>query len=206
MRMFWTAMVVVTTFALSQTANAADFQTLTVQDVAAIVTEAGGTDVRVNESKDLSFVNFKLGEVTYSFSLRLCSKDDKSKCGGLLMGVGYKMSETDTLELFNNFNRSVPFLTAVKLDNNLMAFGRFVVTLGGVDRENIKTNIALLLLGPELLAEVQKAQVVASVGGNPALLSQMRYQPLRLQPVALTPEQIARLSDDRLIARFRLPR
>lgn len=203
MRILSAALAALLLLAMSARAYAADINLLTAPDVAAIVAEAGGTDVQVGEQGGITFINFRIGNQPYSYSLRLCDKNDRTKCAGLLMAMGFQLEASHNLELFNNFNTAVPFLTAVKLNNELMAFGRFTVTLGGVTRENIKSNMAFLALAPQLFVEFQKSQVVASVGtdGKPVA----GVAPAKLVPVKLTAEQASRLMDEALISKVKLP-
>jgi hypothetical protein len=118
------------------------------------------------------------------------------------MAIGFTATERDTVEVFNNFNKTVGFLTAVKLDSNTMAFGRFVVALGGITKENVAANLGLLTIAPELYGEFMKSQVVASTGpAGQVLLSQPNAAPAALQPVALTVEQVKAMTDDALAAK-----
>jgi hypothetical protein len=121
------------------------------------------------------------------------------------MAAAYRMSPQHNVELFNSFNRSVPFLTAVKLDSSVMAFGRFVISLGGVTRENVKANIDFLRLAPELFLSFEKSQVIASVDAGAAQLSQATAAPIKPEPVALTRAEMARLMDEALLANVKLP-
>ena len=57
------------------------------------------------------------------------------------MASGFKSS--DTVESLNNFNKAIGFVTAVKLNNETMAFGRYVVALGGITVENVGANFEL---------------------------------------------------------------
>lgn len=177
-------------------ASAADLTVFTADEVMAIVTASGGTNVERKDVDGQTIVIFDLGGKRYVFSLDLCQKEDTSKCLGLLMAVGFKASEIETLEMLNNFNKSVGFLTAVKLDSGTIAFGRFVVSVGGITRENVAANLALLTLAQEVYVAFAKSQVVASSGaGGQVLLSQPNTPPA-LQPVALTPEQVKSMVDD----------
>jgi hypothetical protein len=184
---------------------AADIKLFTAQEVVAILNEAGATDVQRDDGEGVSFISFKFGDQPYSFSLRLCDKNDRGRCGGLLMAAAYRMSPQHNVELFNSFNRSVPFLTAVKLDSGVMAFGRFVIALGGVSRDNVKANIDFLRLAPELFLSFEKSQVIASAGTGAAQLSQVDAGPAKLVPVALTRAEAARLMDEALLANTKLP-
>lgn len=203
MRIVTAALAALLLLAMSVRAQAANIDVFTSQEVAAIIAEAGGTDVQVAEGNGLTYINFKIGAQPYSYSLRLCDNTDKTKCAGLLMAMGFQMEPGFNLELFNNFNASVPFLTAVKLNNELMAFGRFVVSLGGVTRENVKSNMAFLALAPQLFMEFQKSQIVASIGPDGKPVAGMT--PPKLVPVKLTSEQMKRLMDDALVAKVKLP-
>lgn len=181
-------------------ASAADVTAFTAESVAAIAIGLGGTNV---ESKG-SLTVFDLNGQKYVFSRELCQKDDPSKCIGLLMASGFKTTPQDTVEVFNDFNKSIGFVTAVKLDNNTMAFGRFVVALGGITADNVKANFGLFSAAPELYNEFVKSQVVSSIGtGGQVLLAQPTAAPAKLQPVALTAEQVAAMTSDALAAKAR---
>jgi hypothetical protein len=205
MRIVSAALAAVMFWSLPAPALAANINVFTAQEVVAILNEAGATDVQRDDGDGISFISFKLGDQPYSFSLRLCDKTDRSRCGGLLMAAAYRMSPQHNVELFNSFNRSVPFLTAVKLDSSVMAFGRFVISLGGVTRENVKANIDFLRLAPELFLSFEKSQVIASVDAGAAQLSQATAAPIKPEPVALTRAEMARLMDEALLANVKLP-
>jgi hypothetical protein len=205
MRILSAVLAALMLWSLPAPALAANINVFTAQEVIAILNEAGATDVQRDDGDGISFISFKLGGQPYSFSLRLCDKTDRSKCGGLLMAAAFRMSPQHNVELFNSFNRSVPFLTAVKLDASVMAFGRFVIALGGVTRENVKANIDFLRLAPELFLSFEKSQVIASLEPGVAQLSQANAAPTEFVPVALTRAEAARLMDEALLANAKLP-
>jgi hypothetical protein len=190
---------------LSAGAGAADIKILTADTLTAIATAAGGTNIQRKDSGDgQALIVFQLEGKTYVFSLELCDKDDKSKCGAVLMATGLKGSASDTHEIINDFNATVGFLTAVKL-GDVIAFGRYVVVLGGISAENTGVNFGLVTLAQDLYAEFLKSRVVASTGApGQVLLSQPDAAPAVLQPVALTPEQMKSMANDAFAAKIKL--
>lgn len=203
MRILSAALAALLFIAMPAQTMAADIKVLTPDIAVALATAVGGTNVQRKDADGQTVVVFEHTGKTYVFSLELCDKDDKSKCGGLLMAMGFKSS--DTVETFNNFNKAIGFVTAVKLDNETMAFGRYVVALGGITAENIGANFGLLTIAPELYGEFAKSQIISSIGANgQVLLSQANPEPAALQPVALTIEQVKSMANDALAAKAKL--
>lgn len=181
-------------------AVAADISLLTVEEIEAIVGEAGGTEVERAEAGGATFVRAKFQDQPYAFALLLCDKDDKTKCAGVLMSTAFKLSEHHNADLFNDFNKAVPFITAVKLNSELMAFGRFAVSLGGVTRENLKANLSFLSVAPQIFVEWEKRRVIASTGtGAATTLAQTAAPSTKLEPVELTGEQVTGLMEQALL-------
>lgn len=186
--------------ALPQAARAETITDFTPENVSAILTEVGATNIKPGLQDGVTFINFELGGLPYSYSIRLCNVAAElgPGCLGLLMAIGFEMPDKISLEIFNSFNRKWPLATSVKIDDKTMALGRFMFSPGGVSRENLKANIALLTGAPEAFRTHLSSQVVASLQqGQPQFTRVSTGGALR--PIRLSPKDIAHLMDDRAV-------
>jgi hypothetical protein len=182
------------TTAMALTASAAPITTFTSENVKAIVTAAGGTNIKTESTDGVPYVNFDYQGLKYSASIRFCDKGTTKNCQGLLLAIGFEADPADTLETINSFNYGLPMVTAVKPDANTLAFGRFVTSIGGIQDSNVAANLGMLVASPSIYAEFRKTQVVASTGaGATVMLSQNAGPAPALKPVQLTPEQLTGL-------------
>lgn len=192
------AAVAIAASAIAGPAMAADLTTFTPENVKAIVTEAGGTNVTQEASDGVTFINFEMGGLPYSYSIRLCDPKGAGGCVGLLMAIGFEMEQGYTLDTLNSFNRNVPLATVVQIDSKTIAFGRFVVSLGGISAENIKANMALVSIAPELFARHLKSQVVASAdpAASGKTLPVNMPTPTAPKAIRLTPNAVTSIMEE----------
>jgi hypothetical protein len=182
----------------------AEFTAFTPENVSAIMTANGATNVTREESDGTTFINFELGGRPYSLSLRLCDK--APGCVALLMAIGFKVDEKPNLETLNAFNVAIPLTTIVKIDDSTIAFGRFVLAIGGVTRGNIEANMGAVVASPELFAMFLKSQVVASttLGGQAQMIPTSGGPVAEPTAVRLAPKDLERFVDDEALAKAKL--
>ncbi|MEQ1752811.1 MAG: hypothetical protein ABL973_01615 [Micropepsaceae bacterium] len=187
-------------------ANAATFDTFTESKATAILSAAGGANVKTEVIEGTTFISFDMDGLTYSSSLRLCDKDKTKGCLGLLLAVAFEADGTDSLEVINRFNTGAPFETAVKVDEKTIAFGRFVLASGGIEPANVAANLAVLKAAPSIYFELKKSQIVASngPGGSTTMLSQNARQIGPLRPVRLNQAQLRILMNDAMATGIKL--
>jgi len=183
--------------AQAQSALLNDF---TAENVSAVLTELGATNIKTSQNDGITFLNFELGGLPQSYSIRLCnlSAELGPGCLGLLMAIGFETPDKINLDVFNSFNRKWPLATSVKIDDKTMALGRFIFSPGGVSRENLKANIALLMGAPEAFNTHLKSQLVASLE-----LSQPTFTHIgtggAFRSIRLSPQQLVQFMDDKAV-------
>jgi hypothetical protein len=178
----------------------------TVENVSEAVRELGATNVSTARHESVSFVNFDYNGLPFSYSIRICDAAPElgPGCVGLLMAIGIDLSDQPRpLELVNSFNRSFPMVTAVIFDDKKLALGRFMFSVGGLSKDNLKANIALFAAAPAIFAKHVQSQLVASAESGPARFTRVSAG-LSLRPVHLAPQEINRYVDEKAL-RLRRP-
>ncbi|MBL8779600.1 MAG: hypothetical protein JNL06_01540 [Alphaproteobacteria bacterium] len=201
MRLVTTA-VAVLALAASTTvpsATAANVVSFTAENVKAMVTEAGGSNVTAQTAQGITFVNFELNGVPFTYSLQLCDPKGKAGCAGVLMAIGVALDQAYSLETLNSFNRDIPLVTVVQLDAKTVAFGRFAVSLGGMSSENFKANMQMVAVGPELFVRHLKGQVVAGAGTAGQAVPVSVAADSAPKPIRLSPQAMSQLVDEDLL-------
>ncbi len=153
------AAVAIAATAIAGPATAADVTSFTQENVKAVVTEAGGTNITQEVIEGIPFTQFELGGIPFTYSIHLCDKKSGA-CIGLMMATAFQ-SEAG-LSTLNSFNKTIPFATVVQIDAIKIGFGRFMTSAGGVSLDNVKMNMGLHMIAPQLFAEHLKSEVVAS--------------------------------------------
>jgi hypothetical protein len=194
--------------ALPQPANAAavvaDITEFTPENVTSMLGEIGATNIKQEKQDGIVVLSFELGGLPYAYSIQLCnvSAELGSGCLGLLMAIGFEMPEKYNAEIFNSFNKKYPMATSVRIDDKTMALGRFMFSLGGLSRDNLKANMAVMTGAPEAFRTHLRSQLTVSLEqGRPQFTRVSMGQLLR--PVRLSARDVAHLMDDRAVA---LPR
>jgi len=180
-------------------AMAANVATFTAENVKAMVTEAGGSNVKSQTADGLTFVNFDLNGVPFTYSLQLCDPKGKAGCAGVLMAIGVSLDKAPSLETLNSFNRSIPLVTVVQLDSKTVAFGRFAVALGGMSSENFKANMQMVAVGPELFVRHVKGQVIAGAGTQGQAVTVSATPEAAPKPISLSPQAMSQLVDEGIL-------
>lgn len=182
------------TTALVLSASAAPITSFTGDNVKAMLTDAGATNIKSETNAGVPFVNFEYQGLKYSASIRFCEKGTTKNCQGLLFAIGFEADAADTLDTINAFNFGLPMVTAVKPDASTLAFGRFVTSIGGIQDSNVAANLGMLVATPQIYSDFRKTQVVASSGaGATVMLSQGSSPAPALKSKELTAEQISGL-------------
>ena len=192
--------------AIAGPATAADLTTFTPENVKAIVADAGGTNITQESADGTTFINFEMGGLPFSYSIRLCDPKGAGGCVGLLMAIGFQTEEDYSLSLLNSFNRNVPIATVVQVDAKTIAFGRFVVSAGGISSENVKANMALVMIAPELFARHLKSQVVASAdpAASGKTLPVTMPAPVAPKAIRLAPKAVNSIMEEDTLSKLTL--
>jgi hypothetical protein len=185
-------------FAITPSATAANVASFTAENVKTMVTEAGGSNVK----SGLTFVNFDLNGVPFTYSLQLCDPKGKTGCAGVLMAIGVSLDKAPSLETLNSFNRSIPLVTVVQLDSKTVAFGRFAVAVGGMSSENIKANKQIVAVGPELFVRHIKSHVIAGAGTQGQAVTVSTAPEEAPKPIALSPQAMSQLVDESILKKL----
>jgi hypothetical protein len=188
--------------AIAPPATAATVVTFTAENVKAMVTEAGGSNVKSQTADGLTFVNFDLNGVPFTYSLQLCDPKGKSGCAGVLMAIGVSLDKAPSLETLNSFNRAIPLVTVVQLDAKTVAFGRFAVALGGMSSENFKANMQMVAVGPELFVRHTKGQVIAGAGTQGQAVAVSTAPEAAPTPISLSPQAMSQLVDESILKKL----
>lgn len=189
-------------FAIASSAMAASVASFTADNVKTMVTEAGGSNVTSQTAEGITFVNFDLNGLPFTYSLQLCDPKGKAGCAGILMAIGVALDQPYGLETLNSFNRDIPLVTVVQLDAKTVAFGRFAVSLGGMSSENFKANMQMVAVGPELFVRHLKGQVVASTGTEGQAVPVSATPEAAPKAIRLSPQAMSRLVDEDLLKKL----
>lgn len=200
------AAVAIAASAIAGPATAADIATFTPENVKAIVADAGGTNITTESSDGITFINFEWNGLPFSYSIRLCDSKGAGGCVGLLMAIGLQTEESYSLETLNTFNRNVALATVVQIDAKTIAFGRFVVSAGGITSDNVKANMVLVGIAPELFVRLLKSQVVASTdpAASGKTLPVNMPAPSAPKAIRLTPKAMNSIMDEEALGKLNL--
>jgi hypothetical protein len=202
MRFVTAAVAALAMSAFASSAMAANVASFTAENVKAMVTEAGGSNVTSQTAQGITFVNFDLNGLPFTYSLQLCDPKGKAGCAGILMAIGVALDKPYSLDTLNGFNRDIPLVTVVQLDAKTVAFGRFAVSLGGMSSENFKANMQMVAVGPELFARHLKGQVVASTGTAGQTVPVSATPEAEPKPIRLSPQAMSSLIDEDLLKKL----
>jgi hypothetical protein len=195
--------------AIAAPATAADITTFTSENVKAIIAEAGGTNISQETIEGTSFTRFEMGGMPFTYSTHLCDKKTGA-CIGLMMAIGFQMETTYSLSTINGFNKTIPFATAVQIDANKIGFGRFITSAGGIGTDNVKTNMGLHMIAPQLFMEYVKSEVVASAdpaaAGKIAPVSMSTETPTASKAVLLSARDMNLIADKDVLNKLKLPK
>lgn len=202
MRLMTAAAFALAASAVAPSATAANVATFTAENVKAMVTESGGSNVKSETAEGITFVHFELNGVPFTYSLQLCDPKGKGGCAGLLMAIGVALDQPYSLDTLNSFNRAIPLVTVVQIDAKTIAFGRFAVAVGGMSSENFKANMQMVAVGPELFVRHLRSQVVASTGAEGQAVPVSATSEAAPTPVRLSPQAISAIVDEELLKKF----
>jgi hypothetical protein len=202
MRLVTAAVAALAVSAIAPSAMAANVVSFTAENVKAMVTEAGGSNVTSQTAQGITFVNFDLNGLPFTYSLQLCDPKGKTGCAGILMAIGVALDQPYGLETLNSFNRDIPLVTVVQLDAKTVAFGRFAVSLGGMSSENFKANMQMVAVGPELFVRHLKGQVVAGAGTAGQAVPVSAAPEAAPKAIRLSPQAMSRLVDEDLLKKL----
>lgn len=188
--------------AIAPSAMAANVASFTAENVKAMVTEGGGSNVTSQTAEGLTFVNFDLNGLPFTYSLQLCDPKGKAGCAGILMAIGVALDQPYSLDTLNSFNRDIPLVTVVQIDAKTIAFGRFAVAMGGMSSENFKANMQMVAVGPELFVRHLKGQVVASTGTAGQAVPVSATPEAGPKAVRLSPQAMSRLVDEETVKKL----
>jgi hypothetical protein len=176
-------------------AQSAPVQNFTVENVSAIIQEIGGTELAVSKDGSLTHVAFKLEGEPVVFTIGLCDIDKRQPgCMGLTMLFFFDLEPGHTLEAINEFNVNFGLTMAMRVDNKVLAFGRFVLAHGGITSGNVKSNYAMLAEAPGAFANMMKGKQVASVDpARPSASLSVAPAPQAARRVAPSAEQLRAL-------------
>lgn len=202
MRLVTAAVAALAVSAIAPSAMAANVASFTADNVKAMVTEAGGSNVTSQTAEGITFVNFDLNGLPFTYSLQLCDPKGKAGCAGILMAIGVALDQPYSLETLNSFNRDIPLVTVVQLDAKTVAFGRFAVSLGGMSSENFKANMQMVAVGPELFVRHLKGQVVAGAGTTGQAVPVSATPEAAPKAIRLSPQAMSSLVDEDLLKKL----
>ena len=202
MRLVTAAVAALAVSAIAPSAMAANVASFTADNVKTMVTEAGGSNVTSQTAQGITFVNFDLNGLPFTYSLQLCDPKGKAGCAGILMAIGVALDQPYGLETLNSFNRDIPLVTVVQLDAKTVAFGRFAVSLGGMSSENFKANMQMVAVGPELFVRHLKGQVVAGAGTTGQAVPVSATPEAAPKAIRLSPQAMSRLVDEDLLKKL----
>lgn len=152
-----------------------------------VATELGATNFEESKTEKVQVVKFELAGMPIIVGLDICKEGQG--CQGILLASAFKTGEQRySLDSLNTYNRSHPFAAAILFENDTVAIGHALYSLGGIPRENFKANVAMFALLVPKFVEYLRAQLVASNGTN-NVMRQVSYGP-GLRPVLLTPDQV----------------
>jgi hypothetical protein len=193
-------------FAISAPATAATITTFTPEVVKTIVTEAGGTNITQETAEGISFTSFELGGIPFTYSIQGC--DPKAGCVALVMVAAFETEVDYNLNTINGFNLKVPFATVVKIKANQIAFGRFLVSIGGITTDNIKANMGFHMLAPELFSRHAASEVVASIDATTAgkTMPVAVTAPVAPKAIRLAPKDMKVILDQDILSKIKLPK
>jgi hypothetical protein len=155
---------------------------ITAEDIAAIVRELGGQNVQIGQAEGRNVVTFSDGGVPYNLGIVQCDVRP-GKCVGLILVVVIEGGQI-SLTTINTRNKSDVFLSVAKFDETRTGIGRAHLIDSGVTRNNIALNIAAFAGAVPAAIKTLNEQVVASapqpqfLRANPA--SNPRFRPVRL--------------------------
>lgn len=147
--------------------------TLTAETVKALVMEMGGKEVEVRDLEGGKVVIFTDAGIPYQMSVAGCDSIP-GKCISLVMLVFVETGASGiTTDMVNSRNLEDFFATSLKVDDNMMAFGRGLLLAGGVTRRNLAMNIGVYANRTGEALKHFASKVVASSGlpGAPQNLS-----------------------------------
>ena len=154
-----------------------------------LVTELGGKNAQISDAEKNKVVNFEDANLPYTFGITGCDIRP-GKCMTLVMLVFLKTDPgAVTVDMVNKHNEDGFFDTAIKLDNNIVAFARGVVVDGGVARMNLAMNIVIYAALVHDGMKRLNSQLVASnnLPGSYARVAQHRSS---IQPVRASRQQV----------------
>jgi hypothetical protein len=139
-------------------------ESVSADDIAAMLREMGGVDVKISDVKGEKVVSFKDGGVPFDIAITLCEKDAPTKCIGLaqLMMLQDKSYSYETL---NTLNVETLTLTLFKKDAYI-GLARVELIDGGVTRERVSNAIAWYVAEVHDALKKLTQQVVAGVGAD----------------------------------------
>ena len=156
---------VATTLATAAANAEALIQKFNVDNVKAAITSLGITDVASRkesaDGKTIDLITFNSGATRHVGLLTVC---DEGGCLGLSLITVWDGGDTVSYETLNKFNASFHFGRAYKGSSNLLAFGRYAISDGGVSEENLRANIGNFVNGSQVFQKyVQDSAIVSSL-------------------------------------------
>ena len=130
MRFVTAAVAALAVSAIAPSAMAANVASFTAENVKTMVTEAGGSNVTSQTAQGITFVNFDLNGLPFTYSLQLCDPKGKTGCAGILMAIGVALDRP-----LRQFGASRPRLLPVRPGCVARAARCGGVVQGAADRE-----------------------------------------------------------------------
>lgn len=200
---FLTAAAALALTATAPLASAAEVKGFTVDNVKSLIAEGGGSNIAAHTVEGTQMVTFEMGGLPFAYTLQLCDTKGSGACAGLLMAIGMEVDKPYSLEALNAFNRDIAAVTVVQLDAKTIAFGRFVIAVGGINSENFKANMQFVGVAPELFVRHQASQVVASTDkGQATTVSAPTTPATAPKAVPLSAKAIGRMIDQELLGKL----
>lgn len=118
-------------------------ESVSPEQIRQLVTELGAKNAQIGDAENNKVVNFEDANLPFTFGITGCDIRP-GKCLSLVMLVFLKTDPgAVTVDMVNKHNEDGFFDTAIKLEGDIVAFGRAVVVDGGVTRRNLAMNVVV---------------------------------------------------------------
>jgi hypothetical protein len=168
----------------------ATFETLSVEQLATILTEAGAEDVTPSATEKV--VQFKSGGRNFFVSLSGC---DEATAVCSVVAIGRAIKAKLPLEVLNKLNeRYSGLISATRLNETSFKMVHASVVSGGVTKSNVAVNIVWYVNESPQFESFIKSQLVAEAFGKRPDIQNLS-EGLPLGDVVLSPDEVNTLVD-----------
>lgn len=168
-------------------------QSVTIEDLAGIVREIGGSEVQIHDSEGTKTLSFTDGGILYNVAVTFCEKLNPGKCYAfaqlmVLEDKGY------TYPTLNKFNIDTTMLTLFKEEaESVVCLARIELVDGGITRERLASAIALYVTEVRETVDKLTAQVVAGMKPDEKTKALTLATDATPRSIAPSPRLIARI-------------